>query len=177
VIAATLLALAGAAQAASPDQLTTQGLGPVRLGMTVAQAQKALGTRLDVMGDTDPPDMCGYATRADGRRPNIRYFVIEGRIRDIQVSNISLLPIDAKPGPLVWSVRTEAGVGLGASKAALRRAYGRRLEDREPVMDGRLFVDTPDGKRGLAFAVDHYGRVTSMEAGQYPALSDYEGCL
>lgn len=50
--------------AATPLSVTRYGIGPVRAGMSVAEASKALGTTLGVT-DGGNPGACQYARRKD----------------------------------------------------------------------------------------------------------------
>jgi hypothetical protein len=65
VAAALSFGLSGAA----PSRiLTMDGLGPVKLGMSVQAAERALGAKFKLeYPDANPSDECAYARRLDGR--------------------------------------------------------------------------------------------------------------
>jgi hypothetical protein len=171
IVSRALLILALATTASARDRLvlTDRGLGPVRLGMSVEAAGKALKLRLKVDGGAD----CAVARRADGRDGEITYMAEKDVITRIDVGR-------AKTGAGARaSVVTAAGVGLGATEAQVRRAYGPRLEVEPHPYDEKghyLRVEGPGKRSGIIFETSR-GRVTSFRAGLYPALDYKEGCL
>ena len=160
---AAVLAFASTSVAAPRRVLGSEGLGAVQIGMTVKEAEKALGARLRSSGEK----ACTDLSRRDGRERNIRYMAENGRISRIDVT-----------GPSQPRILTAAGIGIGASEEAVRRAYGAGLVvERHPYdPDGHyLKMDDPDHSRGIIFETAK-GRVTSFRAGRYPALGFIEGC-
>jgi hypothetical protein len=169
IVSKALLILALATTASARDRLvlTDRGLGPVRLGMSLEAAGKALGRRLKVDGGAD----CAVARRADGRDGDVTYMAEKDVITRIDVGR-------AKAGARASAV-TAAGVGLGASEAQVRGAYGPRLKIEPHPYDEKghyLRVEDPGKQRGIIFETSR-GRVTSFRAGLYPALDYKEGCL
>jgi hypothetical protein len=163
--------------AAPPDQakraqiLTSQGLGPVRVGMTVRQAGMALGTKLKVDTDGDS-DACRYAWRADGLDENVAYMVEDGRI-----TRIDIFHPDKTTHPEL-SVVTTAGIGLGSSEESVRRAYRKSVKVKPSFYaDNGLEFRVKDFRkqRGLLFAVDE-GKVVHIRAGRIPSIDYVEGC-
>ena len=63
--------------------LTPEGLGKVRIGMTVRQAEKALGEKLAGDG-TSAAESCRYVHRSAGEA-GVAYMVENGRITRIDV--------------------------------------------------------------------------------------------
>lgn len=173
---ATALLLASAC--ASPSRagdyhvLTSGGLGRVAVGMNLKQAQTALGAKLKVdYPEAVDNDNCGLARRADGHEANVLYMVEGGRI-----THIDVVMATSRTAPRVL---TKAGVGLGASEAAVRRAYGRALSaEPHPYDEGALYlkIDEPGKRRGIIFEITQ-GKVSSFRAGRYPSLGYIEGCL
>lgn len=142
------------------------GLGSVRLGMTERAAQTALGSRF-----TPPEDFedqgCQQARRLDGKDPEITYMIEDGRITRIDVFGASK------------GVASDRGIGLGATAAQVRAAYGKALRDRPDAYDDRvrhLSVQSPDRRGMLDFLVEN-GRVTELSTGYYPSIAYAEGCL
>ena len=163
LVLAVTLWLAAAGAEASPMRwvLTPDGLGPLTIGMTVRQARTALGRPL-----TEGPS--GEETCADYAVKGLAglYLMFEnGRLSRVSVT---------QGGP--W--RTAAGIGIGDSEAAVRKAYGRlRRKDNayEDPPAAYLTVRAPHG-RGIKFGTDTHRKVTEMEAGG-PAIAYIEGCL
>ena len=158
-----IVALALVAAAPAPPVLDPQGLGPVRIGMTVAAAERALGTRLRP-SDSDGGDDCSYFERRDHREKGVAYMVERGRISRIDIS---------EPG-----VRTAHGIGVGSTVAQIRKAYGHTVTSHPNAYDDEpeFELSLPGHRFGLDFLTKR-GRVTAMRAGSYPAVGYIEGCL
>ena len=155
--------LAAAGAEASPKRwvLTPEGLGPVTIGMTVRQARAALGRPLKE-GPSGEETCADYAV--DGLAG--LYLLFEnGRLGRVSVT-----------AGAPW--RTAAGIGIGDSEAAVRKAYGRLQRKDNAYEDppaAYLTVHTRHG-RGIKFGTDKHRKVTEMEAGG-PAIAYIEGCL
>ena len=172
-----LLALASAtsADAAADRVLTLSGLGAVRVGMSFRETEAALGARLSLAGPGGSDSRaCAYAQRRDGRDPAIAYMVEDGRITRIDVSEPDA-GAGAAPQP---SVRTDAGLGIGSTEAAVRKAYGRSLVvGPHPYEDAGHYLEVfgPDRRRAFLFETLR-GRVTSFRAGRRRSVEYIEGC-
>ena len=167
--------------------LTATGVGPIGVGMTIAEAESATGlrfstsemmvrfpycstVRLDSQPDLViwalPPGGSGIlAGEADGTDP--RDFVI----RQIYIS-------DLDPGA-VSARRTMTGVGLGSTEMEVREAHGGAIEDKphERAADG-LYVhpaDTPGF--GIRYTLDDSRVVTSIHVGEAALLTASPSCL
>jgi hypothetical protein len=166
VLAVTASPVAHAADLLGPD-----GIGPVKIGMTVRQAERVLGAKLKLTSAEDPSGKCLRGSRADGVDSGIIYMALEGAIQRVDVK-LALAP----------GVMTRAGIGAGVGPDTVKNVYGaqaRRDEsdpNQDPASNDDLVVDTPDHKRGIQFKFEG-GKLTWMIAGAYPALSYYEGCL
>ena len=158
-----LASLALVALAASAPTLDAGGLGAVRVGMTLAQASRALGVKLRLAADPGySSDECDYAYRVDKRDGGVSYMVAHGRIVRIDV---------VKPG-----VTTRLGIGVGSKIAAIRAAYPRiKSEPNRYSEEPEFEWQAPGGKSGLIFGTEK-GRVSYIWAGRYPELSLVEGC-
>src|SRR5215468_7870008 len=95
-----------AADAAGTARLTQDGFGPVRWGMTVAEAGKALGGALTVDGE---PGDCHWVVSKS--LPGVVFMVEDGRITRADVDDPR------------WA--TDRGLHLGDSEEQARRIYGR----------------------------------------------------
>lgn len=91
------------------DRLRLDGLGPVRVGMTVAQASAAAAQPLTPLGGSD----CPRLAPASGR-PDASFLLSAGRVVRVDVSGNS-------------RVRTLSGVGIGTPADEVRRRYGARI--------------------------------------------------
>jgi hypothetical protein len=94
-----------------------------------------------------------------------------GRITRIDVGPLAR-------GDAATGVVTDRRVGIGATEAAVRRAYGVALIVRpHPYGEKGHYLEAPapGRKRGLIFETRD-GRVTSFRAGRYPSLDYIEAC-
>lgn len=173
LLALTILAaLPGAAFAA--QTLTFTGLGEVSVGMTVAQAEAALGTSLTVETMDDEPGACGHARRGDGGDPGISYMLGGGAINRIDVDGTD----PSHPPP---DVLTEQGIGIGATEGQVKRAYGAgAVEAPHPYTEGPdshyYKVAAPDGEHAIVFET-YNGKVNTFRAGLSQAVDFIEGCM
>ncbi len=171
VLAASLALSSGAALAAG--NLTPTGLGKISVGMTVAQAEAALGAELTVETMDDEPDACGYARRADGGDPAISYMLGGGAINRIDVDGTD----PSHPPP---DIITDRGIGIGATEEEETQAYPDAEVEPHPYTEGPgshyFEVIAPDGKTGLLFET-YNGKVNSFRGGLKGAIEFSEGCM
>ncbi len=151
--------------------LRTDGLGPVNLSMTVAEAEKALGATLKPPTGDKPRDVaCWQIMRADGADPSVVYMVETGK-----VTRIDVIRREGQPIP---STRTAEGLGIGAAEKDVIAAYGSRLTQspHKYVDDGKyLRLLSRDAGSGIVFETAA-GTVTGLRAGIPPSLDYVEGC-
>lgn len=157
--------------------LTFDGLAPVRMGMTVAEAEDALGAKLQPLDTSDgaSSESCWYTRRTDGVDQAIPYMIRDGRVARIDVDNgppQSMERID--PG-----VTTERGIRIGSSEEDVKKAYGPSLDITPHAYgdenDHYLTVLTADKSRGIRF-VTWEGKVDTFHVGTADAILLVEGC-
>lgn len=150
---------AGMAWADTVWRITHQGFGPVRVGMTVKQAERVLKHRLTL---GDPLEDCRFAYYAKGRT-KVSFMVEAGRITHAES---------------VSSVQTASGVRQGDSLAKLGRLYGKRLQVEGhhygDDTDWNAFVWEPGQRSGLRFEGGLGGVVQIYGGG--PTIQRVEGC-
>jgi hypothetical protein len=112
---------------ASAQVLSWQGVGSVRLGMTVAEAELALNAKL---GPVALPysEECYVTGRADGKDEALSYVIEDGRIVVMTV----FLPDYRQPNPNIVDAN---GIGVGSSESDIRRGY--KLVEKAPAPDFR----------------------------------------
>ncbi len=177
--------------------ITPGGLGSVRIGMSEAEALAALGDGWRTATPIeDEPGSCRHIVRGADEGPYwpVSYMLEGGRVARVELS----LPTEgsdmavAEGGRAVGlAIRSERGIGLGASEAEVRRAYGEAVRAEPhtyddpparylnvwtrggPTVEGE-FVQASDA-RGIQFVTDRSQRVVTIHAGG-PAMQYVEGC-
>ena len=159
-LAFTLLAPT-AAVAAPAWVLTPDGLGPLRIGMTVKQARAALGR--EMASDDEFSESCKPygVTGLEG----LGLIFADGRLDSIDIN-------------LKAPWRTAAGIGLGDTEAAVRKAYGRAIvRTKNAYEDPPAAYLTIKGRhgRGIKFTTDSHRRIEAIDVGG-ESISYIEGC-
>lgn len=162
------LALALAAPEAVPSydwKLTPAGWGPVRLGMSRGQVEKALKVTLE--GEAfDNEGSCLELIGADNAVPGLYFMFLDGRLSRVSVGGPS-------------TVKTPRGIGVGATADEVRAAYGEKLQA-EP----NHYLDLPaeyltfwlkPKKSGVRFETDAQRKVETIHAGN-DSIQLIEGC-
>ena len=162
--------------------LSERGIGAIEAGMTVAEAEAASGLRLAPDGSFEAFGGHCYYVVLEGqpnvsvrvRSPNDEPVVDPG---DGVISVISVFGPD--PGSPSTRVTT-GGIGLGATEAEVRAAYGDAVEEQphDYVPDGAYLYVHPDDSPGFGFryVLDEQRVVTSIDAGEASGITAAEGC-
>ena len=176
-----------AARPATPaaTTITPDGLGPVRIGMSQAEALAALGDDWSLGGTMEPddPGACRHIIAGGDEGGPLAYMLNQGRVTRVSV--------DVSGAQAAPPVRSERGVGLGSTEDDVRRAYGDQLRSEPhhyteaparyltvwtrggPTRDDE-FVQSADA-RGIRFVTDERRRVVAIIAGD-STLQYVEGC-
>lgn len=162
--------------------LTFAGLGPVKIGMTVVQAEKALDAKMRAFDPSDrtAAQACWYTRRTDGIDQQIAYMVWNTAIVRIDIQNHA-------PGQTEVSVpvvATEEGIRIGSSEDDVKKQYGSRLviaphryggqDDHTLTVFGPTFAGT--GQRNGILFETWDGKVSTFRAGTPEAIALVEGC-
>jgi len=164
--------------APASDQLTAQGYGPLRIGMTRAEVEAAMGADANpnAVGGAEP-EVCDQFRPA--RAPEGVMVMIEnGRLSRVSV---------ARPSTL----KTDRGFGVGDTAAAIKAAYGDQALSQphkySPAPAEDIFVWTTGGPanagqyvtsaeaRGVRYEINGEGRVQIVHVGG-PSIQLVEGC-
>lgn len=140
--------------------VTFKSFGPVRVGMRVPAASRALGVRF--RRGEEPEGDCYYVYPERGFE-GVAFMVNGGRIARIDVHG--------------GAYATDVGAKIGDTEARIKRLYkGRVKVSGHPYVDGHyLTVELKGTDYSIIFETDG-GRVTSFRAGRYPAVGYIEGC-
>lgn len=167
MIAALVLGSSSLASARPAPVLTSHGLGPVRIGMSVVQAQRALHAQL-TFDKQDAQSGCTYATRTDGGGRGVFYMLVDSKIARIDVTPDQNAHI-----------RSVKGIGIGTAESQVLAAFGERVKIEPNPSLGEpahyLTIVDADGKYGLLFETED-GRVTKLRGGEKAAIGSSEGC-
>jgi hypothetical protein len=140
--------------------LSYNRFGPLKIGMTVPTASKALGVPL--IREEGHADNCHYVRPKSGFQ-GVSFMVTRGRISRV----------DIEAGPY----RTLAGAKIGDSEARVKRFYPRVRVRPHPYVDWAHYmtVEFRGGKYLIIFETDGK-RVTSYRVGRNPEAGFIEGC-
>lgn len=149
-------------------RLTEQGIGPVRVGMTVDELRAALGgeVRAEVLSDGGP-DACGYAF-SPALPAGVRVMTVGGKVARVEVDS--------------GSVAAASGARIGDAQARVRELYAGRETRVQPhkYVAGSYVVVLPgapaDTLHRLVFETDSAGAVTRFRGGVFPPVEYVEGC-
>ena len=135
------------------EVLTAQGLGPVRIGMSLAQVEKALGKE-----ESD----CAIADRPD-KKAWFMFF------------NYRLVRIDVEKR----GIKSPEGAEVGMAQAALKKMYGKRAKISAHPYGGEndhYFRIPQKAKNRLLIFETWEGKVESFRIGTLDAAPLIEGC-
>ena len=157
-----VVVVATASAAPKPWVLHFDGAGPVKIGMTLNQLNRALNESFS-MPDDDGEKACFY--RESSKRPGIAFMVEEGRITRVDVTK--------------RNISTASGIRVGDSEAQVMKAYSGKIEVEPHAYTGPeghyLTVYSSDGRYGLRFETDGH-EITGFYAGEKHAIAYIEGC-
>jgi hypothetical protein len=160
----TVIASTAAAAPQAKWRVTVDGLGPVRIGMTRKQVEKALHIRLK--GEPILDEKSCIEMVPTGKDQGLWFMFEDYRLTMISIGDPSRL-------------KTLRGIGVGATAAEVRKAYGRGLKAEPHKYEGRpaeyLTFWTVPGKRGVRFETDTKRRVQMIHAGT-ASIEYVEGC-
>ena len=148
-------------------QLDLTGLGPIRVGMTIAEAETASGLNLIDVSNADQSASCQYY-EAQARLKGVSFMVVEDRIIRIDV----------------WSdspVETLSGARIGVTDTEIKALYPGQIEvTPNPFTQGQYLTYTPntagESPYRLVFETNAEGEVSQFRTGQFPAVTWPQGC-
>ena len=146
-------------------KLTPAGWGPVRIGMTRAQAEKALAIQLE--GEAfDNEGSCVELYSSDQKLAGLYFMFLDGKL-----SRVSAVE--------TGKVTTPRGIHAGSTADEVRAAYGDKLEVEPHHYEGEpaeyLTYWLKPKARGVRFETDAGRKVQSIHAGN-DSIRLIEGC-
>ncbi|MCC5652928.1 hypothetical protein LC609_24600 [Nostoc sp. XA013] len=145
-------------------KLFINGIGTVRVGMTVSQAAKAAGTKLA----GDPPNNNCYYVKPQNEPKNVSFMVTKGRISRVDVRQNT-------------QITTLKGAKIGDTEAQIKSLYPEQIQvtPHKYVQGGHYLTfipkDRADQNYRVVFETD--GKlVTQFRSGKLPEVEFVEGC-
>jgi hypothetical protein len=150
-------------------RLSETGIGPLRVGMSPAEAGTALGAEFAGDGTAEPgvPDACEYA-RSAALPPGVMVMLVGGRVARVEVDS--------------GATTSAAGVRIGDAEARVRELYrGRELRVQPHKYEaGQYLIVLPQSPRDtlhrIVFETDSAGVVKRFRGGVIPPVEYVEGC-
>jgi hypothetical protein len=160
-------AVAPEARVAVAAALTPDGYGPVRIGMTEAEARAALGGQVASDADTGVNETCHHIWAGPRNAlSSLVYMVENGRVSRVTAH------LDSR-------VKTDRGLGVGDTEAQVRAAYptGLEVEPHHYIGEPAHYLTfwTEPGRRGVRYETDERGIVREVHAGDR-SIRYIEGC-
>jgi len=154
----------------TPDsRLSVDGLGPVRIGMTLAEASAAAGVTIRLYPEQSGGLDCTYAHPVNDS-DEMAFMVVAGRIVRIDIGRL---------GPN--RVRTLSGIGRDSTEADVLKTYpGQIRVEPHPYVRGAhnlVYVPGDPAFRQYSMIFESVdGRVTAFRSGLTDPVSWTEGC-
>jgi hypothetical protein len=144
---------------AASDLLQIDRIGPVVVGMTLAEAREAAQVKLRQEGD----DLGGCVFYSpNSREPDVSFMVVDGVVSRIDVDS--------------GTTTTTDGLGIGSTEADVKRAHPDAVVSKHVYTDGHyLRVLSDDGRHAFLFETDGQ-KVTAFRSGFPAAVDAPEGC-
>jgi len=142
--------------------LRTDGIGPVRVGMTLAELNRVLQEGFRMPTDKDERG-CFYVSST--RHMGVHFMVEDGRVSRIDVASRGF--------------PTDKGIQVGDPERQVFATYGRALKVRQNAYsdvkgDNELLL--PLGRYAMQFSTSA-GRVNAILSGRISSVQYIEGCL
>ena len=150
------------------SKLSINGIGPVRVGMSVAQAETAAGIRLTRPNSSDNKE-CFYVKPQSGT-PDVLFMVTNNRIARVEVQGNS---------PLT----TISGARIGDTESKIKSLYPGQIQVTPKIYyrfnGAHNLTFTPkdpnEGNYRVVFETER-NRVTTFRSGKLPEVEWVEGC-
>jgi hypothetical protein len=160
----TLSTVVAKAKLTNQSKVFINGIGTVKVGMTVPQAEKAAGTKL--VGD--PPNNNCYYVKPQNEPKNISFMVTKGRIARVDVRQNT-------------QITTLSGAKIGDTEAQIKSLYPGQIQvtPHEYVKNGHYltFIPKDHADRNYRVVFETDGKlVTEFRVGKLPEVQYVEGC-
>ena len=134
------------------------GVGPVKIGMSLSQLNMALHEKF-AMPESKEDQGCFYVTAS--KHPQVSFMIENGHVVRVDVD---------KSG-----IATAEGVQVGDSEDKAKQVYGSRLKVGPHHYTEGHYLTVRSGNYGIRFETDE-GKVSTFYAGTFEAIQYIEGC-
>ena len=147
-----------------PFTVTPNAYGPLRVGMTVAEAARAFGGEFGAPKGYDGG--CGYARLAKAP-PGLAVMLENGKIARFEIRS--------------GRIATAAGARIGDSESRIKTLYGKTVTTtpHKYVQGGHYLTVTPIARADSTYRIvfETYGsKVTEYRSGKVPEVEQVERC-
>lgn len=156
-----IVATSGASAGQDRWVIAFNGVGPVKIGMSLSELNTALHERF-----TMPPEKgdqgCFYVNPA--KHPHISFMIEDVRVVRVDVDSAG--------------IPTTQGVQVGDSEEHALQVYGPKLKVSGSQYDPEghyLTIQSEDGRNGIRFETEK-GKIRTYYAGRFEAVQYVEGC-
>jgi hypothetical protein len=159
-MAAVILAQAAAAAAGPAWRLDPEGFGPLKVGMSFAQAHKLAPRLKATPAGLRASEGCDQLALPG--HPGVALMFIDGTLTRIDLF---------RPG-----VRTTRGIAPGDRVEQAMRAYPGMAAEPRAYEENERFLTERSGDSAIRFATEK-GRIDNISAGRWAQVQYIEGCL
>lgn len=150
------------------SKVATNGIGGIRVGMTVAEASRASGTKLVSSGDY--LEQSCYYVQPQGTPKGLGFMVTDGRIARVDVFKNK-------------SITTLSGAKIGDTEARIKALYPGQIKVTPHKYTGSMgghyltYVPKDKSDRNYRVVFETDGKqVLNFRAGKLPEVEFVEGC-
>lgn len=160
------------------SKLRMDGIGPIKMGMTLAEASAAVGRPVEIdkgyLFDDGEPNLCAFAYPPLAPGSTLKVGFMVGRDSDADEWRLFRTDIE-KDLP----TSTEAGIKVGSTEAAVKAAYPSVTVEDHPYTgpEGHYMIVDPDGSGGMLLIFETDGtKVDDFRSGEEGSVQAIEGC-
>ncbi|MFH7026842.1 MAG: hypothetical protein ACHBN1_15880 [Heteroscytonema crispum UTEX LB 1556] len=150
------------------SKVTVNGIGPVRIGMTVPEATKAAGTKLVSLSGTPISNAGCFYVKPQGAPRGVEMMLQDGRIARVDIMKNS-------------RITTVKGAKIGDTEAQIKSLYPGQIQvtPHKYTQGGHYLTlipkDRADQNYRIVFETDGK-RVTQFRSGKLPEVENVERC-
>lgn len=166
IILILVISIAAFAETIADWQLSADGFGPIRIGMTLKEAVKATGMELnnDKPLEESESEACFYSQFKNKALADVWLMVSDNKIVRIDITTPAF--------------STTNGAHVGDSEAKIAGLYKNiQRETHHYDARGKYLTYKTGDNRAIRFETNEYMKVIVMYAGQYQEVQYVEGCL